>query len=170
MEETTRELRAEQVLKTMRLFIEEHEQDELKEAILKANGDASKYRIAVAHAATYQLMLNARDWAVGMVTKPGDVVYDPAHEQKYVYASNLPLKHDDPNLYPGAEGADYWVIMPQIKDFVKVFPDATHATVSVKKGEVWWDATGTHKYCWMLDDDPDCSVEPEVNIRQWKLV
>lgn len=170
MEEMTREQQAAEVLKTMRLFIEEYVQKDTATQLAAAGTDQSKQRRVASKIATFQRMTNAKDWEPNMTTEPGDIVYDPDHNYQYIFSGNASMTHSNPLYYPGSAGVYYWLVIPRIKDFVKIYPDVQGIIVSVKQGEIWWNTSETAKYEWVGVDNDNCVWPPQDGMNEWKRV
>lgn len=169
MEEKTREQQAADVLKTMKLFIRDFVNTNVKTETVTAASDQAKQRAVAAKYATYQALTDAKDWEPGMTTEPGDIVYDPDHNYKYIYTGQDTYKHTNPLFYPGAAGVYHWAVIPKIKDFIKVYPDVQGIIVAVKQGESWWNQSMTQVFKWKGVDNANC-VWPPVEGNEWELV
>lgn len=119
--------------------------------------------------APFASLADVKAWKVGMTTKPGDIVLDPLGQHKYLYTGFSEMAHSDSMLYPGASDATYWAIIPEMKDFIKVYPDVDEPVVAVKKGEQWWNVDQTQLFVWKGTDNESCTTPPAEG-NEWELV
>lgn len=139
-----------------------------KQSIVMVSGDAAKGR-EVASAITESAdLMEVRNWEVNIVTKPGDVVYDPKKEFKYIFTGASKMTHANPTFFPGASGVYYWAIIPRMKDGFKIYPSINGIIVAVKQHEVWWDTAAKKLYEYIQGDNPTCSHPPGSAATIWR--
>lgn len=137
---------------------------------VRANaGDDALNRSFAAKASALAAISDVREWEVNMVTSPGEMVYDPDKKHVYIYTGTTPMTHSNPTFYPGSAGVYYWMIIPELLDGVKVYPDISGIIVSVKHGEQWWNTTKTAVYTWNGVDNNAC-VWPPMDGNEWTEV
>ena len=144
----------------------------LSQSVQMADGDAAKCRQIASTAASAVSLIEARDWSVSMATEPGELVYDPQRQHKYLYAGKEEMTHDNPMFWPGAQGVYYWSVVPDIHEGYPVFPDVTGIVVFVKENSIWWDPSRQQKYLW-AGDDYDCPsgyYPGATGVHQWERV
>lgn len=134
-----------------------------------AAGDAIESSKLAQSIATFANLLQDYEWKVGMTTKPGDIVIDPDGKYRYLFTGKEVMTHTNPLFYPGAQGVYYWSIIPDVKSFIKIYPNIPNLTVSVKHGEQWWNTDETAIFEWLGEDNDYC-VWPPVEGNEWKLV
>lgn len=143
----------------------------LQAAFAAAADDGAKQRQITSAAAMAAEQLEAKIYAVGLVTPPGTPVKaSEAAEYTYLYSGAKEMEHSNPLFYPGASGVYYWAIIPHTKDGHKIFPDVSGIVVAVKKDELWWDPTGTKLYRWNAADWANCSstyYPGATEVHQW---
>lgn len=136
----------------------------MENTVIGANNDGSLVRatisnISVAEQTLYQ---DAKDWEVGMATKPGDFVKSPIDDFMYVFSGSTEMTHTNSLFYPGAQGVYYWEIVPKNHQGVKVYPPyGSNITVAVKKDEIWYDTSLEHKWRWKGEDNNNCVWPPQ---------
>lgn len=126
----------------------------LQAGMVAAANDYAKGRQVAAAAAQAAPLLEAKPYAVGLVTNPGDPVQGDGYV--YLYSGKDTMTHNNPLFYPGSVGVYYWAIVPNIKDGVKIFPGNSGIIVAVEKDEIWYNPAGTKKYRWNADNWTDC--------------
>jgi hypothetical protein len=141
----------------------------MTEGMIQANGDAAKARTFAASLGQSVELLEVRPWASGMITQPGELVYDPNGVYIYAYNGKNLLEHTNPTYFPGAAGVYYWSIIPAVKDGIKVYPDISGIIVAVRTNEVWWNTTKTEKFKWRGVDNANC-VWPPIAGNEWEKV
>ena len=141
----------------------------LNDRMVASNNDQSKARVFVAAIGDSASFLSAREWEVGMLTTPGEVVYDPNKDFEYVFSAATEMIHANPLFYPGAAGVYHWAIIPKTKDEIKIYPNIQGIIVAVKQGEFWYDVNEEHIYSWKGQDNPNC-VWPPVAGNEWELI
>lgn len=170
MDERTREQQAADILKTMKLFMQQFLTNDIAERIQDAGTNQAKQRQIASDTATFQLLTNGRDWEVNMTTNPGDIVYDPDHNYRYIFTGTETYKHTNPLFYPGAAGVYHWAIIPRIKDFIPIYPAVEGIIVSVKNGSIWWNTEETQKYKWVGVDNDNCVWPPSDSVNEWQKI
>lgn len=138
----------------------------LKQRIIDADKNVSKVRSLAQSIASFAHMMPIREWVVGMTTEPGDIVWDPDDVYRYVYTGSESMEHTDPDSYPGSDAA-YWAIIPRIFGNLKIFPDAENAVISVRQGELWFNADTNMIYMWVGPDTDNCTEPPSENSNVW---
>lgn len=141
----------------------------VEQRVKDANGDVEKGNALAQSIAMFASALKDYSWEVGITTRPGDIVFDPDGKYRYLYTGKEEMTHTNPLFYPGAQGVYYWSIIPNVKSFIKVYPDIPNLTVAVKHGEHWWNSEETAIFEWIGADNDYC-VWPPVEGNEWKLV
>lgn len=136
------------------------------------DGDAALNRVLASKASLISKIASStdvREWAEGMTTNPGDMVYDPEGNYVYIYTGSSAMTHINPLFYPGSAGVYYWSVIPNTLDGVKVYPDISGIIVAVKHGEPWWNVDKTAIYTWNGADNDSC-VWPPADGNEWTKI
>lgn len=136
---------------------------------LEGDTERNPAREIASEVAPIASLADIKTWTVGMTTLPGDIVLDPLGEHKYIYSGTSEMTHTNPMYYPGASGVYYWAIVPDTKDFVKIYPNVDGIVVAVKHGEKWWNVDQTQIFTWKGQDTVNC-VWPPVEGNEWEAV
>lgn len=141
-----------------------------------ASDDQTKTRELASELAPLVSLADIKTWSVGMTTNPGDIVYDPLEDYKYIFTGAQPMTHNNPTFYPGAAGVYYWAVIPKTKGFIKIYPAIDGIVVAVKQGEYWWNSDQTQVYAWKGVDNANCVWPPPMggialaSTNEWELV
>lgn len=156
-------------IKSQRLALESFVPSTMKVAVeaIKQDGEQTR-KLASAYASLLPFS-KVNKWQEGMVTKPGDLVYNPNETQVFMYNGSTEMVHNNPLFYPGSVGVYYWAIVPKLKNGIKVYPDIPGITVAVKQNEKWYDVSGETIYTWNGVDNANC-VWPPVPGNEWTAV
>lgn len=139
----------------------------LRSSVILADGNADANRVLASDVSGLATKIPAKEWHEGMVTNPGDLVFDPDKIYTYIYSGKDAMTHSNPLFYPGATGVYYWAIIPKVKDGVKIYPDISGIIVAVKNGEIWWNTTADKKYKWVGEDNANCVWAPGTAPTVW---
>jgi hypothetical protein len=140
----------------------------LNDSVKLAAGNYASTRTLAGAVGAAQVLLPVRNWEKGMTTAPGEFVYDPDEEFKYMYAGKDVMTHANQLFFPGASGVYYWAIVPHMLNGIKVYPAVTGIIVSVRKDELWYDPKGEKLYRWNAADWTDCSYPAgSAGVHQW---
>ena len=137
--------------------------------MVAANGDAGRASAVAGAAAEAAETLDAKVYATGLVTNPGDPVVRGGNGQVYLYSGTAPMTHSNPLFFPGASGVYYWAIVPRLYKGIPVFPHTAGIVVFVKRGSVWWDPPCTATYKWDAADYncPSVHYPGAAGVHQW---
>lgn len=145
----------------------------MKSAIMnmvkEADGSLEQGRDVACSIAPYSSFIEDREWSEGMITNPGDIVFDPEKNYRYIFTGTSTMTHSNPSFYPGSSGVYYWAIIPKIKDECKIYPNIEGIIVSVKHNELWWDTNEEHIYRWVGQDNQNCFWPPQES-NEWELI
>lgn len=145
--------------------------DLLTGAVQLAGSNAENARRVASMAAPASVLLEARPWAVGMVTQPGDRVKDPDGRHVYIFTGTTEMTHSNHTFFPGAAGVFHWAIVPEMHEGHRVYPDVPGIIVAVRNGELWWNSDKTRLFRWNAVDNFAVVWPPGApGVHQWTAV
>jgi len=144
--------------------------DLLAFAVQRTGGDAGNIR-QIATIAAPIAAADARPWAVGMTTEPGDIVLDPAGRFAYIFSRPEPMTHHNHTFFPGAAGVFHWSIIPEMYQGHRVYPNVPGIIVAVQRDQLWWNSERTRLFRWNAVDNAAVVWAPGApGVHQWTEV
>lgn len=140
----------------------------VQQQVMAAAGDAAQLRPLASSIAPLTNIMSEKEWALHMTTDPGDLVRDPDGKRVYLFTESITKTHTNPLFYPGAAGVHYWLIVPEVYEGIKVYPDVPGIIVAVKHGEPWWNTDKSTAYEWIGADNNACNWLPGTDPNVWR--
>ena len=72
----------------------------LRSSVILADGNADANRVLASDVSGLATKIPAKEWHEGMVTNPGDLVFDPDKIYTYIYSGKEAMTHSNPLFIP----------------------------------------------------------------------